>query len=69
MGAEAVTHTTARADGATLAELAPHLRRLTREEFQRMADLGFFEDERVELLRGVVVTMTPPNPTRRPWTA
>lgn len=44
-------------------ELAPHKARLLRrEEFERMAEMGMFDDERVELLRGVVVSMTPNSP-------
>ena len=46
-----------------LHELAPELPRLLKRwEFERMLEMGFFEDERVELLRGVVVRMTPPSP-------
>jgi Uma2 family endonuclease len=36
-------------------------RRIARAEFDRMVALGFFESERVELLHGVIITMTPPN--------
>jgi Uma2 family endonuclease len=44
-------------------ELAPHKARLLRrEEFDRMVEIGIFDDERVELLRGVVVCMTPNSP-------
>jgi Uma2 family endonuclease len=35
------------------------VRPLKRVEFERMAELGMFDDERVELLRGQVVVMTP----------
>jgi len=31
-------------------------------EFDRLVELGRFEDERVELLHGMLVTMTPPGP-------
>ena len=42
--------------------LAP-LRRFTRAEFDRLIALGFFqEDERVELVHGILVRMTPPGP-------
>jgi len=37
-------------------------RPVRRVEFEQMAELGMFEDERVELLRGVLVRMTPPGP-------
>jgi Uma2 family endonuclease len=36
-------------------------RRIARSEFERMVALGFFANERVELLHGVIITMTPPN--------
>ena len=35
------------------------LRRLSRKEYDRMVELGMFEDEKVELLHGLVVTMSP----------
>lgn len=38
---------------------AESVRLLSRAEYERMVDLGFFEDERVELLYGRVVQMTP----------
>jgi len=34
-------------------------RPLRRDEFERLVDAGVFADERVELLRGVLVTMSP----------
>lgn len=37
-------------------------RRLSRAEYDRMAQLGFFRDERVELIRGMVVKMSPIGP-------
>jgi Uma2 family endonuclease len=37
-------------------------RRLTRAEYERMAELGFFAGERVELIRGTVVRMVPVGP-------
>lgn len=44
-------------------ELLPErLRPLRRVEYENLAQLGRFEDERVELLSGMLVTMTPPGP-------
>ena len=37
-------------------------RRLRRTEYDRMAQLGFFQHERVELIRGTVVAMSPIGP-------
>ena len=43
-----------------LSQLDPKdVRPLSRKEYERMAELGMFEDERVELLRGTVVKMSP----------
>jgi len=43
--------------------LAPQTTRaLRREEYERLVALGAFEDERVELIEGVIVTMSPNNP-------
>jgi len=43
--------------------LAPQTTRpLRREEYDRLVALGVFDDERVELLEGVIVTMSPNNP-------
>jgi Uma2 family endonuclease len=42
---------------ASVAPLEPH--RFTREEYERMADLGALADMPVELLDGVIVTMSP----------
>lgn len=39
----------------------PEPRRWTRAEYQRLADLGFFNDQRVELLEGEIVPMSPQN--------
>jgi Uma2 family endonuclease len=36
-----------------------HIRRLSRLEYERMVELGMFEDERLELLRGMLVVMSP----------
>jgi len=38
------------------------IRPLKRVEYDRLAELGYFEDERVELLFGVVVEMAPNDP-------
>ena len=35
------------------------IRPLSRKEYDRMVELGMFEDERVELLNGMLVTMSP----------
>jgi Uma2 family endonuclease len=40
-----------------MAELAPRL--FTVDEYHRMADAGLFDEERVELLDGVIATMSP----------
>ena len=40
----------------------PKLRRFTREEYYRMADLGLFEDQHVELIGGEIIVMSPQNP-------
>src|SRR5438105_9681464 len=45
-------------------------RRLRREEYDRMADLGFFHGERVELIHGTVVQLSPigpPHAARVDW--
>ncbi len=51
--------------------LAPEtVRPLRRTEYERLVDLGVFEDERVELLRGQLVTMSPqgaPHSTVTAW--
>jgi Uma2 family endonuclease len=40
--------------------LAPDgIRKLSRREYDKLVELGVFEDERVELLRGMLVTMSP----------
>jgi Uma2 family endonuclease len=39
----------------------PRLRRWTREEYHRMAELGWFQDQRVELIEGDIREMTPQN--------
>lgn len=38
------------------------LRPLTRAEYEKLGELGFFDDERVELIFGVVVRMSDPGP-------
>jgi Uma2 family endonuclease len=35
------------------------IRKLSRHEYDKLVELGVFEDERVELLRGMLVTMSP----------
>jgi Uma2 family endonuclease len=35
------------------------IRPLSRREYDRMVELGMFEDEKIELLRGVLVTVSP----------
>jgi len=46
-----------------LASLAPDtLHPFSRSDFERLVALGLFEDARVELLRGVVVSMSPQGP-------
>jgi Uma2 family endonuclease len=44
-------------------QIAPESPRpITRAEFDRLVALGFFEDENIELLYGVLVRMTPQDP-------
>lgn len=44
-------------------EIAPETARpIRRDEYERMVELGLFEDEKVELLEGVIVTMSPQGP-------
>jgi Uma2 family endonuclease len=40
---------------------APTVHRFTRDEYYRMAEAGLFRDERVELLDGEIITMSPQN--------
>jgi Uma2 family endonuclease len=49
---------------AESAWLPPHAtpRRISRVEYEEMTELGFFENERVELIRGVIVRMPPQGP-------
>jgi Uma2 family endonuclease len=37
-------------------------RRVKRDEYHRMAEVGIFDGERVELLRGAIIKMSPTNP-------
>ncbi len=47
-----------------LADLAPErVRPLKRTEYEAMVAAGLFEDERVELLEGVIVEMSPQSPS------
>jgi Uma2 family endonuclease len=39
---------------------ASSVRRLKREEYEKLVELGHFDNERVELIRGVIVRMPPP---------
>jgi Uma2 family endonuclease len=53
--------------------LAPEtIRRLSRREYDQLVELGVFQDERIELLRGLLVTMSPqggPHATITAWLA
>jgi Uma2 family endonuclease len=50
-------------DSRDLQDLAPSgLRRFTRAEYDRLVDLGMFSDERIELLHGMMVQMSPQGP-------
>lgn len=57
-----------RSSGILSAMLDPRLiapettRPITRREYERMVELGMFEGERVELLHGTIVTMSPHGP-------
>jgi len=44
------------------AAVTPTLYRFTRDEYDRMIDLGLLVDKRVELLDGEIITMPPQNP-------
>jgi Uma2 family endonuclease len=51
-------------------DLLAGFRKLSRSEYDQLVALGMFEDERVELLRGVLVTMSPqggPHATISSW--
>lgn len=41
----------------------PRVRRLRRMDYDRLVDAGAFADERVELIRGVIVRMSPQGPS------
>jgi Uma2 family endonuclease len=41
----------------------PSRRRFTRDEYYQMADMGLFEDERVELINGEIIQMAPQKST------
>lgn len=45
----------------TTAIAEPTTRRFTREEYYRMAEIGMFEGQRVELIQGEIVEMSPQN--------
>jgi Uma2 family endonuclease len=44
---------------ASRSAVAPTVHRFTRDEYYRMAEAGLFHDERVELLDGEIITMSP----------
>ncbi len=44
---------------ASRSSVAPSVHRFTRDEYYRMAEAGLFRDERVELLDGEIITMSP----------
>src|SRR5881396_1498562 len=44
---------------ASHSAVAPAVHRFTQDEYYRMAEAGLFCDERVELLDGEIVTMSP----------
>jgi len=46
---------------ASRSSAAPTVHRFTRDEYYRMAEAGLFRDERVELLDGEIITMSPQN--------
>lgn len=45
-----------------VAQEVPRIRPLLRAEYDKLAALGSFEDERLELLEGALVEMSPPGP-------
>lgn len=47
---------------APILEVPEHFRPLRREEFMQLADLGVFGEERVELVGGVLILMSPQKP-------
>jgi Uma2 family endonuclease len=44
-----------------MARLVERQRPLRREEYERMIDAGLFQNERVELIRGIIVRVSPQN--------
>ena len=50
---------------APRSSVAPTVRRFTQDEYYRMAEAGLFCDERVELLDGEIITMSPKLRRRR----
>jgi Uma2 family endonuclease len=44
---------------ASHSSATPSVHRFTRDEYYRMAEAGLFQDERVELLDGEIITMSP----------
>jgi len=56
-GVYAATLAIMEADDAELT--SAELRRFTRREYDELVNKGYFEDEKIELLRGLLVTMSP----------
>jgi Uma2 family endonuclease len=55
-------HASVRTMDIELPDIAPQqLRRISGNEFDQMCRIGLFQDEHVELLRGVLVTISPQN--------
>jgi Uma2 family endonuclease len=52
-----------------VAATEPSPRLFSRDEFYRLGELGFFGDERVELIHGVLCTMPPIGPDHASYTA
>src|SRR5271166_6985193 len=49
-------------------DLDPRPRRWTREEFYRMAELGWFHGERAELIEGEIMVFSPQGPSHSYFT-
>ena len=49
-------------------DLDPRPRRWTREEFYRMAELGWFHGERAELIEGEILVLSPQGPSHSYFT-
>jgi Uma2 family endonuclease len=46
---------------STMGQLEPRPRPLRRAEYERMISVGLFQDERIELIRGALIEMSPQN--------